>query len=117
MVRTPLIVILSGSLLLMSCDIVDTNNPDSKYINFKTCDCELIARAEVAKLREQAEIGKNVGRYQMKNEGYRTWRFDTATGRTCVLLAPDWDWKKPDINNQSCEAVDARAAQHPNSIP
>ena len=94
-----------ATLFLLSCndyEIVDTKSPDSKVINLNTCNCEIISKDEVRKLREQAEIGKNVGRYQMRNEGYRTWRFDTATGRSCILLAPEWDWKKPDVQSQSC---------------
>jgi hypothetical protein len=50
-------------------------------------------------------LGKHVNRYQMRTEGYRTWRFDTATGTICLLLAPDWDWKKPDVDLQNCSYV------------
>jgi hypothetical protein len=46
-----------------------------------------------------------VNRYQMRSEGYRTWRFDTATGKICLLLTPDSDWKKPDVAAQSCASA------------
>jgi hypothetical protein len=91
---------------LSSCDnyqIVDTKSEESRLVNLKSCKCEIISKDDLSKLREQAEIGKNIGRYQMRNEGYRTWRFDSATGRTCILLSSESDWKKPDTMNQSCE--------------
>src|SRR5437588_11181367 len=106
MSRTLLIIVVTiGTLSLLSCDdyqVINTSSPESKLVNLKTCNCEIVPKDEMTKLREQAEIGKSVGRYQMRNEGYRTWRFDTATGRSCILLAPEWDWKKPDVENQSC---------------
>ncbi len=34
-----------------------------------------------------------VGRYQTWKDRALTWRFDTATGQICVLLASDDDWK------------------------
>jgi len=37
------------------------------------------------------------GSLQIYRSGFRTWRLDTATGRTCILLTTDDDWKKPDI--------------------
>jgi len=71
-------------------------------VNLKTCKCEIISKDELKTLRDQAELGKHINRYQMRNEGYRTWRFDTATGKVCLLLAPHWDWKKPGIDAQNC---------------
>jgi hypothetical protein len=91
--------------LLVACDdyeLVDKKDADIKLVNLKTCNCEVVAKDELKTLREQAEIGKHVNRYQMRNEGYRTWRFDTSTGKVCLLLAPDWDWKKPEVDAQNC---------------
>lgn len=41
-------------------------------------------------------------KYQVYTQAYRTWRLDTITGETCLLLAPTSDWKKPDTEAQSC---------------
>jgi hypothetical protein len=66
------------------------------------CNCQIVPKDELKTLREQAELGRHVNRYQMRNEGYRTWRFDTASGKVCLLLTSDWDWKKPDVASQNC---------------
>lgn len=64
-------------------------------------------RSEIEKLKAEVETAKNVGRYQMRDQGRRTWRFDTVTGRTCLLLAPEEDWKKGEVSAESCAYDDA----------
>lgn len=63
---------------------------------------ELIKYDELAQLRKDAEIGKSVGRYQMHQIGFRTWRLDTATGTSCLLLTSEADWKKPETAIEGC---------------
>jgi hypothetical protein len=63
---------------------------------------ELIKSAELAQLRKDAEIGKNVGRYQVHQSGFRTWRLDTATGLSCLLLTSSEDWKRPESKVSAC---------------
>jgi len=99
------LLLIAALLFTMSCDqyqVVDTHDQDTKLINTKTCNCEIVSKEEMKTLREQAELGKHVNRYQMRNEGIRTWRFDTATGKVCLLLTTDWDWKKPDVESSNC---------------
>lgn len=43
-----------------------------------------------------------LGRYQLQRDTGRTWRLDTATGDICLMLAPETDWKKPDIKAMGC---------------
>lgn len=47
---------------------------------------ELVRKDELAKLREEAALGKSVGRYQQFSRSARTFRLDPATGETCILL-------------------------------
>src|SRR5438105_2644709 len=64
-------------LCLVGCDqyqLVDTQDTHKKLIDLKTCNCEVLSKDELKTLREQAELSKHVNRYQMRNEGYRTWR-------------------------------------------
>ena len=68
----------------------------------RTGQYELLKSDELAQLRKDAEIGKSVGRYQMHQIGVRTWRLDTATGTSCLVLAPESDWKKPETEMQAC---------------
>lgn len=42
------------------------------------------------------------GRYQLYRQGNITWRLDTATGKTCVVLATDEEWKKPKVYRNGC---------------
>ncbi len=57
---------------------------------------------DLTTLKHEAELGKSIGRYQVHVEGFRTWRLDTATGTICLLLSLEGDWKKPEIEAQSC---------------
>ena len=41
-------------------------------------------------------------KYEIYRNGFRTWRLDTVTGATCILLTSDADWKKPDTAAQGC---------------
>lgn len=57
---------------------------------------------ELKKTKEQiSEYQKH--KYQVFHNGSRTWRFDTVTGKSCILLASKADWKKPDTSRQSCD--------------
>ena len=69
----------------------------------RTGKYELIKSDELAQLRKDAEIGKNVGRFQVHREGFRTWRLDTATGTSCLLLTTAADWDKPESAISACK--------------
>ncbi len=91
-----LMAVVSMALLQLSCDRVDEIGKvaSGRY--------EVITAQELTELRRNADIGKNVGRYSLHKDGLRTWRFDSATGRSCLLLATDEDWKKEKIALQGC---------------
>jgi len=44
--------------------------------------------------------------YELRSEGLRTFRFDPATGETCIKLTTKVDWKKEETKRQGCEYVD-----------
>ena len=48
----------------------------------------VISKSEYEQLKAAvaASQAKQVGRYQLHRDGFRTWRLDTATGRSCLLL-------------------------------
>jgi hypothetical protein len=72
----------------------------------------VISKQEYEQLKAAAAQAKQVGRYQLHREGTRTWRLDTATGRSCLLLASqsDWDSKEGKAQN-SCTQEDYNEAQ------
>jgi hypothetical protein len=84
-----------------SPDLLTSSEQDSLN-KIRSGQYALIGNQELAALKHDAETGKNMGRYQIHREGFRTWRLDTATGKVCLLLTSDSDWKKPDTEFQSC---------------
>lgn len=69
----------------------------------------VISKEEYEQLKASAALTKQVGRYQLHREGFRTWRLDTATGRSCLLLTTEADWKDPKTQMQnSCLDDDSR---------
>lgn len=89
--------------MLASCDFVDDSD-EALLAKAKSPDYELVKKDDLAELRQQADLGKSVGRYQIYRAGFRTFRLDTATGSTCILLTTTDDWKKPDTESQGCVA-------------
>ncbi len=71
-------------------DIVDKN----KY--------EVIEKKAFEQLIKASDDAKSIGRYQLHVQGIRTWRLDTATGKLCILLTTDADWKLPETKASSC---------------
>jgi hypothetical protein len=96
-----LVLILIALLFCGACDFVDDAD-EAILQKAKSPAYELVKKEDLAELRRQADLGKSVGRYQIYRSGYRTWRLDTSTGSTCILLAPEEEWKKPDISVQGC---------------
>ena len=64
------------------------------------------AQATVSQVKSQLELEKSAkpDRYKIVKEGWRTWRLDSATGKMCLLLASDADWKNPKTAAQACDA-------------
>lgn len=48
--------------------------------------------------------------YELRSEGLRTFRFDPATGDSCIQLTTKEDWKNHETMRQSCPYVDFIAA-------
>lgn len=46
-------------------------------------------------------------KYQIYTQGWRTWRLDSVTGKTCILLTSDQDWKNPKTTESGCQCEDA----------
>jgi uncharacterized coiled-coil protein SlyX len=87
-------------------DQMKTIAEQSNKITELTNDLNKSERA-VKAARAETEQAKSATprRYEVVKEGLRTWRLDTATGKTCLLLATDADWNKPDVAAQNCQLV------------
>jgi hypothetical protein len=97
----PFTVALLVCLLTSGCQIVDEADYETIQ-KVKSGQYALIKDTDLSLLKSQAELGKGVGRYQIHKEGLRTWRIDTSTGKVCLLLTSEADWKKPDTVLQGC---------------
>src|SRR5713101_3671076 len=62
-------------------------------------------KAEVAALKQKPQAPEH--HYELRNQGLRTWRFDPATGDTCIQLTATTDWKSKETKSQSCACSDA----------
>lgn len=71
-------------------------------VKMRTGGYVLVKSDAYEQLKKDSEIGRSVGRYQMQTRAFRTWRLDTATGESCLLLTTDEDWKDPNIQSQMC---------------
>jgi len=93
----------SVSFALIGCgyEVVETKELEK----LKTAEAEVSSlKEENSQLRQQVATLKSIGRYQIHQSGFRTWRLDTATGLDCLLLTSKEDWKKLDIELQQCPA-------------
>lgn len=95
---------LIALVVCAACEIVDDDD-EALLQKAKNGQYELIKKDELAELHRQADLGKAVGRYQLYRNGYRTWRLDSSTGATCILLTTEEDWKNADTSSQSCALV------------
>ena len=74
------------------------------------------AKAELGESKRQLEEAKKQitevsgQKFSTYRDGSRTWRFNSATGETCILLAAEWDWKNKKTKMQSCDCQDTRAS-------
>jgi len=87
-------------LLDGSCD------PEKQDARISSLEAEVTAlKAEVAELKQKPPEHH----YELRNEGARTFRFDSATGETCIQLTSTADWKRKETKQQSCECTDSIA--------
>ncbi len=70
----------------------------------------VLSKEEYEQLKASAALAKQVGRYQIHKEGLRTWRLDTATGKSCLMLATEAYWKSEGYGS-SCATEDLAEAR------
>ena len=86
------------------------------------CACEQLGYVEKQKYdkltQENADLKKQLAQkeeeikntphhhYSLHADGFRTFRFDSDTGQTCIQLTTPTDWKRPDVKSQSCDCTD-----------
>jgi hypothetical protein len=95
--------LLSFFVLLNSSDC-DPQKQDQRISSLESDVKQL--KDKVAEL-EQKQTATPEHHYELRNEGFRTFRFDPATGDTCIKLTSEADWKRKETKEQSCACTDA----------
>jgi hypothetical protein len=101
----PLLVALLVSACLLSACIEKTEY-DALQQKLNNATKELAEAKESSKKSQDQLTDLQAHRYQSVTNGGRTWRFDTAKGKSCILLTSDQDWKSRDTKKQSCNCED-----------
>ena len=92
-------LVVSCAIFITACDVEPTvvSLAEKEALQkIRGGNYELVLRDDLAKLR-------NIGRYQQFTQGGKTWRLDSATGQTCLLLASEAEWKKADVSASACK--------------
>lgn len=91
-------------VLLVNSNDCDPQKQDQRISSLEAEVKQL--KDKVAELeRKQAAAPEH--RYELRSEGFRTFRFDPSTGETCIQLTSDADWKRKETKAQSCACTDA----------
>jgi hypothetical protein len=103
--------LLSLAILLLSsgCDL----QKQDERVRSLEADVKQL-KTEVAELKQKPKAAPE-HHYELRNEGFRTWRFDSATGDTCIQLTSAGDWKRKETKGESCTCSDAM--QHYAAMP
>jgi len=101
---------LFTACILSGCDDYQIADKSKEQVADKSKEV-VISKAEYDALKAEAAQAKQVGRYQIHREGPRTWRLDTSTGRSCLLLASEYDWQHDGAKQNSCATDDWNAPQ------
>ena len=101
--QAPFLLCLCAGLVCSGCDqFVDKSKYDTAVKEASQAKLEL----EQAKAALEACKQRPEHHYELRNEGFRTFRFDPSTGETCIKLTSPADWKKPETMRQGCEYQD-----------
>jgi len=94
-----------ATLMLCLLILLDTSDCDpqkqNEKINALEADVKQL-KIEVAQLKQKPPEHH----YELRSEGFRTFRFDPSTGETCIQLTSPADWKRKETKAQSCECSD-----------
>jgi hypothetical protein len=101
--HAPFLLCLCAGLVSLGCDeYVERSKYDDAAKEASQAKLEL----EQTKAALEACKKKPEHHYELRNEGFRTFRFDSSTGDTCIKLTSDADWKRPETIREGCQYQD-----------
>ncbi len=91
------------ALLLTGCDDY-VEKPKYEALQKETADLkQQLSESQESLRKAQEQVAQcQAHKYEVYHEGIRTWRLDTITGTTCILLTTPEDWKKTGTKLASC---------------
>jgi len=104
------LLVLAMCVSLEGCEdagFVRKDKYDASQAQLKKAQEELQKAQEELKKAQQQLLESQAHKYQIYTQGWRTWRLDSVTGKTCILLTSPQDWKKPEITQEGCSCEDA----------
>jgi len=101
------VVAAAGCISLASCDAyVDKAKYEESQKEIADLKRQLSTSQDELKKAQLALGEYQAHKYQVFHNGFRTWRFDSVTGNSCILLTTKEDWKSKDTKGESCECKD-----------
>ena len=91
-------------LILLQSSDCNSQKQDQRITSLESDVKQL--KADIAELKQKKAEPEH--HYELRSEGFRTFRFDPATGETCIQLTTDADWKRKGTKAQSCNCYDLR---------
>lgn len=104
------VIFLLSLLIFLSSLGCDSQKQDERIRSLEGDVKQL--KSDIAEMRQRA---KTEHHYELRNVGFRTFRFDPVTGDTCIQLTSEADWKLKDTKRQSCNCADQ--ADHWSGMP
>ncbi|MGA2236143.1 MAG: hypothetical protein ABSG23_11765 [Terriglobales bacterium] len=98
-------ILLLSLFVLLDSDDCDPQKQGAKIRSLEADVKQL--KADVIELKQKQKATPE-HHYELRNGGFRTFRFDPATGDTCIKLTTPADWKRKETKSQSCDCVDLR---------
>src|SRR5437870_11645227 len=92
-----------AALLTGGCDqFVEKSKLDESQAKLTQVQTELEqTKKQLAEAQEKINE-LSAKKFSTYESGNRTWRFDSATGETCILLTSERDWKNKGTKAEGC---------------
>jgi len=101
--RTSLAIVFVVVLFLTGCDAyIEKEKYDASQTETANLKRQLAEVQESLRKAQDQVAQCQAHKYEIFHNGFRTWRLDTVTGASCILLTTTEDWKKLETLNQAC---------------
>jgi hypothetical protein len=94
---------LKACLLLFVISLTSCDPQQDAKIQTLEADVKQL-KADVTELKQKQATPEH--HYELRSEGFRTFRFDPASGETCIELTSPDDWKHKETKSHSCSRFD-----------